>query len=123
VPLPKPFVRRAIPCYPLLGDEGLARIEDQADTLLQEIGMEFRNDPETLGLWRDAGASVTGERVRFDKGMLRSIIQASAPATFTQTARNPARSVPIGGDDTVFVATASATSQKALIARIERVRA
>jgi trimethylamine--corrinoid protein Co-methyltransferase len=35
--------------------------------------------------------------------MLRSIIQASAPREFTQHARNPARSVQIGGRNTVFV--------------------
>ena len=35
--------------------------------------------------------------------MCREIVQASAPAAYTQHARNPARSVPIGGDATVFV--------------------
>ncbi len=35
--------------------------------------------------------------------MCRTIIQSSAPAEFTQHARNPARSVRIGGKHTVFV--------------------
>jgi trimethylamine--corrinoid protein Co-methyltransferase len=34
--------------------------------------------------------------------MCRSIVQASAPATYVQHARNPANSVTIGGDTTVF---------------------
>ena len=43
-----------------------------------------------------------GERVRMPRGMCRQLIQASAPREFTQHARNPARSVPIGGPHTVF---------------------
>jgi trimethylamine--corrinoid protein Co-methyltransferase len=39
------YVRRAIPFYEFLGEEGLNRIEDQADWLIQEIGIEFREDP------------------------------------------------------------------------------
>ncbi len=46
--------------------------------------------------------SVDGTRVRFPKGLCRSLIQATAPRTFTQHARNPARSVEIGGNTTVF---------------------
>src|SRR5205814_8417800 len=41
-------------------------------------------------------------RVRRPPGMCRSIIQASAPREFIQHARNPERSVPIGGPHTVF---------------------
>ena len=71
--------------------------------MLEEIGIEFREFPRALDLWRDAGADVEGERVRFPRGLCRSIIQASAPAEFTQHARNPERNVIIGGDRTVFV--------------------
>ena len=38
----------------------------------------------------------------FPRGLCRSIIQASAPRTFIQHARNPERSVEIGGKTTVF---------------------
>ena len=44
----------------------------------------------------------TGERVRFPRGMCRSIVQASAPREFTQYARNHANDVQIGGLATVF---------------------
>jgi trimethylamine--corrinoid protein Co-methyltransferase len=87
----------------VLDEEGLALIERNADTILEEIGLEFREDDEVLGIWRKAGADVQDTRVRFPRGMLRSIIQASAPREFTQHARNPARSVQIGGRNTVFV--------------------
>ncbi len=97
-----PQTERKIPPYELLDEAGLALIEDNADRVLQDVGVEFRDYPEALRLWRQAGASVTGERVRFPKGMCRQIVQASAPAQFTQHARNPARSVIIGGNHMVL---------------------
>ena len=97
-----PFIERKIPFYELMGEAGLALIEENADLVLQEIGIDFRADPEALSLLRDGGADVSGERVRFPKGMCRAIIRASAPAQFTQHARNPQRNVIIGGKRTVL---------------------
>jgi trimethylamine--corrinoid protein Co-methyltransferase len=97
-----PFITRKIPYYEVLGEEGLALLERNADTILQEIGIDFREDPEALRLWKEAGADVTGERVRFPRGMCRAIVQKSAPREFVQHARNPARNVVIGGNRTVF---------------------
>lgn len=98
-----PYIVRKVPSYDVLGEEGLAQIEANADTILAEVGIEFREFPEALELFKQAGASVDGERVRFPPGMCREIIQASAPSTFIQHARNPARNVQIGGDATVLV--------------------
>ena len=98
----QPYITRQIPEYEILGEEGLALIEANADILLEKTGIDFKDDEETLQIWKDAGASVEGERVRFPKGMLRKIIQASAPKQFTQHARNPARNVEIGGKHTVL---------------------
>src|SRR5580704_11228903 len=97
-----PYITRQIPYYEVLSTEGLELLEHNADTILQEIGIDFRDDPESLKLWKDAGADVQGERVRFARGMCRSIVRRSAPREFTQYARNPARDVEIGGDRTVF---------------------
>ncbi|WP_119461964.1 trimethylamine methyltransferase family protein [Rhodospirillaceae bacterium SYSU D60014] len=97
-----PYISRRIPLYDLLGEEGLAALDDHADRILQEIGIEFHGDAECLRLWKEAGADVQGERVRFERGMVRRIIQATTPRQFTQQARNPARSVEIGGDNVVF---------------------
>ncbi len=96
-----PYITRKIPTYEPLGEEGLALIERNADTILQEIGIEFRDDPEALAIWKDAGADVTGERVRFPRGLCRKLTK-TAPAEFTQHARNPERNVRIGGNNTVF---------------------
>jgi trimethylamine---corrinoid protein Co-methyltransferase len=53
-------------------------------------------------MWKDAGADVLGDRVRFPKGLVRGLIK-TAPREFTQHARNPKRSVTVGGDTTIFV--------------------
>lgn len=97
------WIDRKIPYYEILDEEGLQLIEYNAETVLEETGIEFREFPRALDLWREAGADVDGERVRFPRGLCRSIIQASAPAEFMQHARNPDRSVIIGGDRTVLV--------------------
>jgi trimethylamine---corrinoid protein Co-methyltransferase len=97
-----PYIQRRVGVYSLLDDEGLSLIEANAETILKEIGMEFRDDPEVLGIFRDAGCDVTGERVRFEPGFCRAVIQASAPRQFRQHARNPAMSVEIGGANSLF---------------------
>src|SRR5256714_8727520 len=97
-----PYITRKIPYYEVLGSEGLELLEHNADTILEEIGIDFREDPESLKIWKDAGADIQGERVRFPRGMCRSIVRRSAPKEFTQYARNPAHNVVIGGNRTVF---------------------
>ena len=96
-----PYTLRRIGLVSLIDDKAIAIIERNADRILDEIGMEFRGDPETLGLFRKHGARVDGERVRFDPGWCRDKIK-TAPQVFTQHARNPARSVQIGGDAQVY---------------------
>jgi trimethylamine--corrinoid protein Co-methyltransferase len=98
-----PYLIRKLKPFEVLGEEALSVIEENAETVLQEIGIEFRDDEEALAIWRDAGADVEGVRVRFPRGMLRQLIQNSAPTLFTQNARNQANNVTIGGDATVFV--------------------
>ncbi|HEX9859113.1 MAG TPA: trimethylamine methyltransferase family protein [Paracoccaceae bacterium] len=97
----RPYIQRNIPTYDVLSEENLQRIETAADRILAETGIEFRDDPAALELWRRAGASVDGLLVKFEPGMLREVLK-SAPAEFTQHARNPANSVRIGGKNVVF---------------------
>jgi trimethylamine--corrinoid protein Co-methyltransferase len=97
-----PFLTRTLTPFEVLDEEGLSLIEHNADVILQEVGLEFRGDPDALRLLADAGADVDGERVRFPLGMCREIVRASAPAQYVQHARNPANSVTIGGMHTVF---------------------
>ena len=80
----------------VMTDESLEIIESNADRLMTEVGLEIHDD-YAIGVFRDAGATVDGTRVRFDPGMCRSIVQATAPAQYTQHARNPQNTVEIGG--------------------------
>ena len=97
------WIDRRIPCFEVLDTEALELIEHNAETVLEEIGIEFRDFPRALKLWKDAGADVEGERVSFPRGMCRSLVQATAPREYTQHARNPRRSTIIGGARTVLV--------------------
>jgi len=98
-----PYLVRAAPAYDALSDEGLACIEDNAETVLEEVGIDFRGYPTALDLLAGAGANIDGERVRFPKGLCREIVTGSAPGSFTHHARNPSRNLQIGGDASVFV--------------------
>ncbi len=98
-----PYITRKIPCYEVLDEEGLQIIERNADTILEEIGIEFRDMPEALDILKQGGAEIDGVTARFPRGLCRSIIQASAPKEYTHHSRNPARNVQIGGKNTVFV--------------------
>ncbi len=94
------YITRNIPLYEILNDDALDLIEANADILLEEIGVNFVDNPDGLERWKAAGALVDGERVRFPKGMLRELCK-TAPSQFTQHARNPEKSVVIGGDNLV----------------------
>lgn len=96
-----PQIMRRIGVYEVLDEEGLSLIEDNADRVLEEIGIEFRDDAEALKLWKEAGADVQADRVHLPRGLCRALLK-TAPPTFTQHARNPDRSVKIGGDAAVF---------------------
>ena len=94
-------IQRQIPNFEVLNSEALEQIEAAADTVLEEIGVAFVDNPAALERWRDAGADVSGERVRLPKGLARKLC-ATAPGTFTQLARNPEKSVEIGGKSLVL---------------------
>jgi trimethylamine--corrinoid protein Co-methyltransferase len=97
-----PYITRTLKPFEVLDEEGIALIERNADTILEQTGIWVRDYPRAIELFVAAGAIADGERVRFPAGLCRSIIQASAPRQYTQHARNPARSVEIGGMNTVF---------------------
>ena len=98
-----PTLRRQIPVYEVLNEEGVELIHEASMKILEETGIEFR-DAESLEIWRQAGAEVSGERVRIDRRLLLDLV-AKAPEVFTLHARNPERTVKIGKKNTVFVPT------------------
>ena len=97
-----PFITRTLTPVEILSEEGLSLIEHNADTILETVGIDFREAPDAVVLLKGAGCDVEGERVRFPRGLARSLIQATAPAEFDQIARNPANTVHIGGSATVL---------------------
>ena len=97
-----PVQTRNIPKYSFLSEQALKAIEDQADWLLENVGMEFRGDKAAIELFANAGANIDGERVRFPYGLARQLCD-SAPSEFKLHARNPERTVTLGGDGIVFM--------------------
>src|SRR5262245_65966862 len=59
----KRYIAREIPVYELLDAAGLEIIHGQSMTILEEIGIDFRDEP-ALALWRAAGADIRCQRVR-----------------------------------------------------------
>ena len=90
------YIDRKIPLYELLDDKTLELIEYNAETVLEEIGVNFVDSPIALKRWRSAGALIEGERVRIPRGLAKELCK-TAPSKFTQHARNPDRNVEIGG--------------------------
>ncbi len=80
----------------------MTAIENQADWILHNIGIEFRSDQTALDLFAAAGATVNGERVTFEPGLARQIC-ATAPVEFQLHARDSGNTVTLGGDNVVLM--------------------
>ncbi len=96
------FIERNMPLYEVLNEEALQIIETNAEILLEEVGVNFVNNKGALDRWKEAGAEVDydAERVRIPRGMARELCK-TAPSRITQHARNPERTVEIGGNTLV----------------------
>ncbi|WP_299498774.1 trimethylamine methyltransferase family protein [uncultured Roseobacter sp.] len=95
------FIERNIPNFEVLTEEALEIIETNAEIVLEEVGVNFVENPAALQRWREAGADVDGERVRIPRGLARQLCK-TAPSSYTQHARNPARTVEVGGRNLVL---------------------
>jgi len=93
---------RSTPVFKLLDEAALEDLEKQADWLLANVGMEFRDDPVSIELFREAGARIEGERVTFEPGLARKIC-SQAPSSFSLHSKNPARTVTLGNDTVVLM--------------------
>lgn len=95
-----PTLVRNIPVLDLLDRERVEIVHDAAMRIVEQIGVEFRHD-ESLRCWREAGADVRGQRVRIPRELLMSLV-ATVPEEWDYHARNPARTVRVGGRHMVF---------------------
>ncbi|MEO7230359.1 MAG: trimethylamine methyltransferase family protein, partial [Candidatus Limnocylindrales bacterium] len=86
----------------ILSDDQLEAIHLASLRILAEVGFEVLGD-RAVDLFAAAGADVDRgtRRVRLDPGLVEETIR-SAPGTFRVHARNPARSIDIGGRNLAF---------------------
>ncbi|WP_028793439.1 trimethylamine methyltransferase family protein [Thalassobaculum salexigens] len=90
----------------ILSDDALESIHEASLTILEEIGIDFLL-PDARDRLAAAGATVQGERVRFDRTLVMDLV-AKAPSAFDVHSRTPERSVRFGGDEIVICSVASA---------------
>ena len=95
------YIERNIPNFEVLNDEALEIIETNAESILEEIGVNFVSNPAALERWKAAGADVQGERVHIPRGLARDLIK-TAPSSYVQHARNPERNVEVGGRNLIL---------------------
>ena len=98
-----PVLDRSVPVYELLDEERLTLVHEASLRLLEEVGIDFRDD-EAIAMWREAGAEVQDYRVHIPAELLMDLV-AKAPSRFTVLARNPERSTEIGGNKVAFAPT------------------
>ena len=95
------FIERTIPNLELMNLEAIELIEEKAELVLEEIGVKFLDNEKALSLWKEAGADVKGELVKIPRGLARKLC-ATAPSRVVQHARNPEKTVEIGGKSLVL---------------------
>ena len=103
VPVMLPTLVRNIPLYEVLDAEGEELIHEASMKILEEVGIEFRDD-EAIEYWKDAGVEVDGYRVRIEREMLLDLVDKT-PEEYTLHGRNPDRTVEVGGKNTIFAPT------------------
>jgi trimethylamine--corrinoid protein Co-methyltransferase len=98
---PKPMFVNAMPRYEVLSEDAMATLDRGWRRIVSELGVEFLL-PEAVEILRGEGQIVEDEnRVRFDPEWVLEKV-ALAPREFELQARNPERSLTIGGDHMAF---------------------
>jgi len=93
----------SMPRYEILSEEAMGVLDRGWRRIVSELGLEFML-PEAVELFRAAGQTVEGDHlVKLDPDFILEQV-AKAPREFELQARNPERSVHIGGDHMVFSA-------------------
>ena len=86
---------RNVPVYEVVNAEGVEQIHDLAMRIVERIGVDFR-DAESLDIWKKTDAEIQGERVRVSRDTLMALVD-QAPSEYVHHARNPERTVTVGG--------------------------
>jgi len=92
--------RNTMPRYEILSPDAIETLDRGWRRLVSEIGVDFMTE-RALELFRAAGQKVVDNTVFLDPEFVLAQV-AKAPGEFDVQARNPRRSVHIGGDSMVF---------------------
>ena len=103
--LPFKALYNFLPPTQMLSEDQLEQLHQASMRIVEEIGITFMDD-EAVEVWAAAGAKVDRktQQVWIDRTLLLDSV-SKAPSQFILRARNPAKSVPIGGNHTVFATT------------------
>ena len=91
----RPALMRNVPVYEVVNAEGVEQIHELAMRIVERIGVDFR-DAESLDIWKKTDAEIQGERVRVSRDTLMALVD-QAPSEYVHHARNPERTVTVGG--------------------------
>jgi trimethylamine---corrinoid protein Co-methyltransferase len=91
-----------LPRYEILDEAALEELDRGWRRIVSELGVDFLHD-DALAILADAGQEVDGQLVRFDPDWILEQV-AKAPSEFDLQARNPERTVHLGGNHMVFSA-------------------
>jgi trimethylamine---corrinoid protein Co-methyltransferase len=92
--------RNSMPRYEILSEDAMATLDRGWRRIISEIGVEFIL-PEAVEAFRQAGQKVEDAVVKLEPEFVLEQV-AKAPREYHVQARNPARSVHIGGNSMVF---------------------
>jgi trimethylamine--corrinoid protein Co-methyltransferase len=100
--LPWRALRNPYPPVEILDPQQVEDIHGASPILLSEIGMRVQ-DADARAYLARAGAEVDGDTqmVRFDPGLVEEMV-TGLPAEFTALARDPAKSLVVGGNAIIF---------------------
>ncbi|MFK7804134.1 MAG: trimethylamine methyltransferase family protein, partial [Anaerolineae bacterium] len=96
-----PTLKRNLPVVEPLDQGQIEKIDHESMRILEEVGVIYR-DEIALRQWKAAGANVQGELVKVDRGLIRELIK-SIPSNITLNARDPQKTVKLGGPHSIFV--------------------
>jgi trimethylamine--corrinoid protein Co-methyltransferase len=91
-----------LPTYEILDEASMEELDRGWRRIVSELGIDFLHD-EAVDALRDAGQDVDGQLVRFDPDWIVEQV-AKAPREFDLQARNPDRTLHIGGRHMAFSA-------------------
>jgi len=95
-----PELERKIPWIDLLSEEQVRTIHEASMDVIEEVGVEFRCE-DAIAMWKAAGASVDGVRVRIDRELLMDLV-GTAPSSYTMVARDRSFDATVGDGKTIF---------------------